>query len=137
MLNGIVIKKLQAIEQIVGELRSLGRLSAAKIEADWRTRRAVERNLQVAVEAVIDICQRVMSLRGYTPATTGGEAVQRCVELGALSSAEPYRRMVQFRNFIVHRYEQVDAAILADIVNRRLGDFERFMKEIRAYVTAH
>lgn len=136
MLNGLILKKLQVMEQVLGELRSLGQLNAAGLEADWRTRRAVERNLQVAVEGLIDICQRVLSLKGYTPASTGSETVRRCVQLGVLSSEDPYRRMVQFRNFIVHRYEQVDVAILVDIVNRRLDDFECFIREIRAYVAA-
>ncbi|MBE0618675.1 MAG: DUF86 domain-containing protein, partial [Proteobacteria bacterium] len=48
--------------------------------------------------------------------------------------ADPYRRMVQFRNFVVHRYDRVDAAILAEIVHRRLGDFERFGREVLAHV---
>lgn len=42
--------------------------------------------------------------------------------------------MVQFRNFIVHRYERVDVAILADLVNRQLDDFDQFRQEILDYV---
>ena len=106
----------------------------AQLTADWRTRRAVERGLQVAVEAMMDVCQRLLSVQGLTPAATGQEAVARCTDIGALSSAMPYRRMVQFRNFIVHRYEQVDPAILVDILSRRLDAFDRFVREIRAYV---
>jgi len=45
--------------------------------------------------------------------------------------------MVQFRNFIVHRYEKVDTAILVDMVNRRLSDFDRFRSEILDYVNQH
>jgi len=56
------------------------------------------------------------------------------VQLGALARYEAYHRMVQLRNFIVHHYERVDTAILIDIVNRRLGDIERFRDEILAYV---
>ncbi|MCK5438223.1 MAG: DUF86 domain-containing protein [Desulfobulbaceae bacterium] len=41
--------------------------------------------------------------------------------------------MVQFRNFIVHRYEQVDVEILAGMVNRRLNDFKQFRNEILSY----
>jgi uncharacterized protein YutE (UPF0331/DUF86 family) len=48
------------------------------------------------------------------------------VQLGAVARYEAYHRMVQFRNFIVHRYEHIDTTILADIVNQRLGDIERF-----------
>ena len=133
-LNGVISRKLGVIEQVIRELRSLDNISVAQMEDDWRTRRAVERNLQVAVEAMIDVCQRIITVQGLTPATTGQEAVSRCVEIGALPSNDPYRRMVQFRNFIVHRYEQVDTAILVDILTRRMDAFEQFVQEVRTYV---
>lgn len=133
MINGIVLGKLNALDEILTELRSLGTITASQLNDDWRTRRAVERDLQVAVEVVIDVCQRLISLAGQTPATTGAEAVERCVKLGAISAFEPYGKMVQFRNFIVHRYERVDVAYLEDVVNNRLGDFERFRDEVMRY----
>jgi len=134
MINGIILQKLQTLEEILLELRSLGRISTEQLQNDWRTWRAVERDLQILVEVVIDVCQRLISLAEQTPSTTGTGAIERCVQLGALSNSEPYRKMVQFRNFIVHRYERVDIAILVEIVNRRLGDFDQFRNEIIAYV---
>jgi hypothetical protein len=38
--------------------------------------------------------------------------------------------MVQFRNFVVHRYERIDTEILVEIVNNRLDDFEKFRDEV-------
>ncbi len=133
-LNGVVLQKFQELEQALGELRSLGQATPAALAADWRTRRAVERDLQVLVEIVIDVCQRLIALGGAAPAPTGAEAVERCAALGILSSVEPYRKMVQFRNIVVHRYEKVDTAILAELVNSRLGDFASFRDEVLAYL---
>ena len=132
--NGVLVAKLEWLDRTLVELRSLGLVTEKQIEDDWRTRRAIERDLQVLVETVVDVCQRIVSLSGQTPPTTGREAVERCVQLGALSEYEPYGKMVQFRNFIVHRYERVEGTILAEMVNQRLGDFERFRQEIMAYV---
>ena len=134
MINGIVLQKLQILDQVLVELRSLGQVSIDQLEDDWRTWRAVERDLQVLVEIVIDVCQRLLSLTGQSPATTGRDAVERCVQIGILSDYEAYGKMVQFRNFIVHRYERVDVAILVDMVNRRLPDFDRFRDEVLVYV---
>lgn len=53
---------------------------------------------------------------------------------GCLTSRDAYRQMVQFRNFIVHRYDRVDPDVLAEMVNCHLGDFARFRTEIVAYV---
>jgi uncharacterized protein YutE (UPF0331/DUF86 family) len=74
------------------------------------------------------------SLSKQSPATTGGDAINRCVAIGTLPSPEPYRKMTQFRNFIVHRYEKIDTAILVEIIKRRLSDFEAFREEISKYV---
>jgi uncharacterized protein YutE (UPF0331/DUF86 family) len=92
------------------------------------------RDLQVLIEMMIDVCQRLIALAGQTPVTTAREAIERCVQPGILARYEAYHRMVQFRHFIVHHYERIDTAILADIVNQRLGDMERFRDEILAYV---
>lgn len=41
--------------------------------------------------------------------------------------------MVQFRYFVVYRDEYIDNAVLVDMVNRQLMDFDRFRNEILAY----
>ena len=134
VINGVILQKLQSLDQVLTELRSLGQVNIKILDEDWRIRRAVERDLQVLVEIVIDVCQRLISLSNQAPATNGAEAVERCIQLGALSRNEAYEKMVRFRNFIVHRYERVDVAILVDMVNRRLADFELFRIEILNYV---
>jgi uncharacterized protein YutE (UPF0331/DUF86 family) len=134
MINGVVAQKLQMLDQILTELRSLGTVDAAELSSDWRTRRAVERDLQVLVEIVVDICQRLISVAGQAPAATSADAIERCIQLGVLADDAFFRQMVQFRNVILYRYEQVDVKILVDIVNHRLTDFERFRDDVLAYV---
>jgi uncharacterized protein YutE (UPF0331/DUF86 family) len=134
MINGVVAQKLQMLDQILMELRSLGTVDEAELDGDWRTRRAVERDLQVLVEIVVDICQRLISVAGQAPAATSADAIERCIQLGILTDDAVYRQMVRFRNVILYRYEQVDVKILVDIVNHRLTDFERFRDDVLAYV---
>lgn len=133
MKNGVIINKLQVLDEMLNQVRTLGTVTVSQLERDWKTRHAIERILQVLTEIVIDICQRIISLNGQSPATSGADAVARCVQIGVLSSDGPYRKMVQFRNFIVHRYERIDSMILADIVNNRLSDFELFRNEVIEY----
>jgi len=133
MINGVILQKLQMLDEVLTELRSLGSVTTKQLNDDWRTRRAIERDLQVLVEIVIDICQRIISLAGQSPAATSADAIARCIQLRALSEQDAYRQMVQFRNFIVHRYERVDTGILANMVNSHLSDFEQFRTEILAY----
>ncbi len=134
MINGVIAQKLQSLDAVLVELRSLGQITAQHLEQDWRTKKAVERNLQILVEIVIDVCQRLLSQDGQTPATTGRDAVERAIKSGFLSQNDAYYKMVQFRNFLVHRYERVDNAILVGMVNQRLTDFEQFRDDVIAYV---
>lgn len=131
--NGVISGKLKNLERVLSQLRSLGVLDAQRLE-DWVLHSAVERNLQVAVEIVIDICHRLHSLSGKSPASNAREAVEGCVELGVLSSTETLSRMIGFRNLVVHRYEYVEAAILIDIVNNHLDDFDDFRTNVLSYV---
>jgi uncharacterized protein YutE (UPF0331/DUF86 family) len=133
MDNGAIGQKLQTLDEELTRLRSLEKITAARLADEWQTRRAIERSLQILVEIVVDVCQRLMAQAGQTPGRTGRDAIERCVRLGVLSDAAPYHDMVQFRDLIVHRHEQVDVAILADLMQRRLSDFERFRDEVLAY----
>jgi len=131
--NGVILNKLQALDEVLGELSSLGQVKTSELRDDWRIRRAVERDLQVLVEVVVDVCQRIIALSNESPATTSGEAVERCIKSGIISDRDAYRKMVQFHDFVVHRYESVDVEILADVVNNRLSDFESFRNEVLTY----
>lgn len=137
MLNGVIAQELQALDVTLAELRSLETVSLDQLKENWQLRKAIERNLQILVEIVLDICQRLIALDGQSPAATGADAVERCIALGALQRDENYFNMVRFRNFIVHRYEHIEPAVLVSMVNKRLPDFEKFRDEITAYVQSH
>ncbi len=133
-INGIIAGKLISLDTVLAELQSLGKISVLLLEKNWQMRRAVERDLQVLIEIVIDICQRLLVLTDHQPAPTSAEVIAQCEHLGIISHDPNYRFMVQFRNFIVHRYETVDPEILCDIVNSRLKDVIKFKREIQEYV---
>ena len=133
MKDGVVFQKLQSLQQALTELRSPGVATSPDLQDDWRTQRAVKRDLQVLVEIVTDICQRLLTLHDQTPAPTSRHAGECCVQLGVLSDDTAYRKMIQFRSSVVHRSEQVDVEILVDMVNHRLTDFERFRSEVLAH----
>jgi hypothetical protein len=43
MINGVILKKLQTMEQTLVELRSIQDTTSTHLDQDWRTRRALER----------------------------------------------------------------------------------------------
>jgi len=130
-LNGVVQRKLALLDQNVGKLeRYLSGKSLEDFKGDELLQSATERVLQVAIEVIIDIAERLIALKGAGPVATASEAIERLVALGILKSAMPYSDMVRFRNRIVHEYETTDPAILYSIAVDHRADFCRFRDEI-------
>lgn len=134
-VNGVISGKLKNLDTVLSRLRSLGAVNEQQLE-DWVLHSAIERNLQVAVEIVIDICHRLNSLSGRSPAASARDAVEGCVKLGVLSSTDTLSHMIGFRNLVVHRYEYVETRILIDIVNNHLDDFDDFRAKVLDYVSS-
>jgi uncharacterized protein YutE (UPF0331/DUF86 family) len=128
--NGVILQKVETIQSTLRELRKLSRLTSARLEKDFFLKRGVERSLQICVEAMIDIAHRLVSLLDQPPCATGAAALEVLQDKGILKDVAVYKKMIQFRNLIVHRYEIVDSAMLVDIVKNHLVDIECFVREV-------
>ena len=105
-------------------------MTVARLDGDHFLKHGVERALQICVEVVIDVAQRVLSLEGRPPAPTAFDALSGLAAMGVIASAARYRTMVQFRNLVVHQYARVDSAVLVDILQNHLGDLTAFRDEV-------
>lgn len=128
--NGIIVKKVEVIRETLRELRRIKSPTTGKLDKDYFLKRGVERSLQICVEAVIDIAHRIIALKNLPPCSTATKALEALEEMGILKDASAYKKMVQFRNFVVHRYETIETAILVGILRGDLGDFDRFIAEV-------
>ena len=136
MLNGVISRKLSVLDEVLNELEGLRPLEIARFQAEWTVQRAVERDLQILSETVVDVCQRLLSLLGESPATSGVEAVRRCKAIGALSDRAAYLKIVQIRNVIMHRYDQEDPSILTTVVNEQLDEYRAFRQDILSFIAS-
>lgn len=129
--NGIIEHKLRVIEEKVENIKSWGIDSFQKLHASTLLQDAVERALQVAIEAMIDVTERILALKKVPPQNSAAKNMCKLHELKILSDASKYEEMVRFRNFIVHRYEKIDLEVLYNIVSKMLPLFHQFVDEIR------
>ena len=137
MKNGILIRKLTETEETLRRLREHLPTDYEEFSRDWARQKVVERALQIMIEAMIDIGERLIALEGGSPAETSVAVMERLQALGVVSRASRYVPIVRFRNFLVHQYEQVDLKILYGIVSQKLEDVEAFGAEIKTYVENH
>ena len=128
--NGVILKKFAVMDDEIARLRAIGEMSTARLDSDHFLKHGIERALQICIEVVVDVAQRILSLEGRQPAPTAFDAIHALEAMGIIVSAERYRPMIQFRNFVVHRYERVDSAVLVDILGHRLEDLTSFRNEV-------
>jgi uncharacterized protein YutE (UPF0331/DUF86 family) len=130
----LLLKKLAFIETCVHELQTLATPSA--IEADVRERRFVEHTLQIAIQAALDVASHIVSDGRLGEPRTNRDLFDLLVPAGWLSRelGDTLRRMVGFRNIVVHGYVSVDPAIVRDVVEHRLSDLLAFTTAIRKRV---
>lgn len=130
-INGVVESKLRFLEQTLADLESWRLGDLAEFTSNSMLRRAVERTLQLGVESMIDVSERILAARHLPPAETAAQNFQRLQEIGFVRNAARYAEMVRFRNFVVHRYEQIDPQIVYGLAKTKLSCFRDFVDEIR------
>ena len=101
-----------------------------------RLKKAVERSLQVAVEACLDIGRRLIALEGFRYPEDNKDVFQVLYEEGVVSEdlLPALVEMARFRNLIVHDYARVDDAKVYGILKKRLTDFDAYARAIAAYL---
>lgn len=130
-INGVIEKKLRFLEETLADLESWPLGDLAAFAGNSLLRRAVERALQLAVESMIDVAERVLAVRRLSPADTAAQNLHRLQEIGVLKDAGRYAELVRFRNFIVHRYEQIEPQIVYRLAKSKIACFRDFVDEIR------
>ena len=129
-------KKLAFIETCVRELRQLSQ--PERIAHDIREERFVAHTLQIAIQAALDIASHIVSDGRLGEPRTNRELFDLLQQHHWLSSAltDTMRKMVGFRNIVVHGYQSVDPVIMQDIVENRLDDLLAFTSAIKSRLPA-
>jgi uncharacterized protein YutE (UPF0331/DUF86 family) len=127
----LVAKKLAVIETSVRELRTLARPEA--VTRDVKEQRFVEHTLQVAIQAALDVASHVVSDERLGEPRTNRELFTLLARQGLLPAelGDRLGRMAGFRNVRVHGYQDVDLAVVQDILVNRLDDLLVFVRTIR------
>ncbi|MGC9023237.1 MAG: type VII toxin-antitoxin system HepT family RNase toxin [Chloroflexia bacterium] len=85
--------------------------------------------LQVAIECCLDIAHHIVADEGYRPPADYYDTFLVLAENGIVPETflPTLRKMVGFRNRLVHLYWEVDEATVYRILQENLGDFAAYM----------
>lgn len=124
--------KLQFVREAVRRLEEIRSRGREAFLADPILQGAAERNLQVGIEAMLDMANHIIAREGFAVPKTYREAIDTLVQEKILpaSHQENFRRMASFRNRAVHLYDQIDPSEVYAILEGHLGDFATFLRAV-------
>ncbi|MEW6323398.1 MAG: DUF86 domain-containing protein [Acidobacteriota bacterium] len=127
----LVAKKLARIESCVSDLQRLARPEA--IDTDVRELRFVEHTLQIAIQAALDVASHIVSDRRLGEPRTNRELFDLLHRDDWLDGdlTGNLRNMAGFRNVLVHGYDDVDLAVVRDVLTEHLADLTAFVEAVR------
>jgi len=128
--------RLKELLEYVKFLEGFKDIEVKKLETDLKTRGAIERYLQLACEVVLDIANILNAEYKLTPAKDSKDSILILGKKGVLDKkfSKEFSKIAGFRNILVHDYLEIDCGQVADKINNRLGDFEKFVKAVAKFI---
>jgi uncharacterized protein YutE (UPF0331/DUF86 family) len=128
----VVVVKLRLINQYTEDLKQMRGMTRDEYVADMVTQRAVERTFLNLVQSCVDLAQHVRSAEDLSPSGTSKRELEALENAGVITDAtrERMAEAVGFRNFLAHRYGDVDHDVVYDVLQDDLAWFERFQTEV-------
>jgi uncharacterized protein YutE (UPF0331/DUF86 family) len=134
--SDVIARRLLTLAECLTELQRPDAANAASLAGDPLLRAAVERWLQVAIEACIDIATHVVAAEGWTPAGSARDAFLVLANHAKvpLELAQRLGSAAGMRNVLVHDYVAVDLGRIAHAVRHDLADLRRFAVLVEAWM---
>ena len=129
--------RLEKIREYLKVLLTLKKnCSLADLKRDKILRGALERYLQLAAEASIDIGEIIISELKLPAPVTNKEVFE---VLGAQKIITPrltenFSNLAKFRNVLVHDYVEVDLQKIYNYLQNDLSDFEKYIIAIAKFI---
>ena len=128
----LILRKLSELEEYTTQIQDFRSISVNDYKRDWKSRRIIERTLQMMIETCVDIAGHIISDNKYRIPESYADAfvVLRENEIVAADICRTMEKIAKFRNVIVHHYDRVDAEIVVGILRKWLEDFDKYKNAI-------
>jgi len=124
--------KIAVVQERVRRLLRFSEISFESYLSDNTTKDVVERNIEVAIQACIDIAKVIIKKEGFREPEDNKGVFVVLAENGIISedSVKLLIPMVGTRNVLVHGYDKIDDMIIFGVLKKHLDDFFRYLREI-------
>jgi len=131
-----VRENLSLIGSFLEKLGRLAKLPKSEFLADERNPAAAESFLRRSIEAMFNVSRHILSKTCEFKSLEYEDVAQALGEKKIVSSAyaKTLVKMAGYRNRMVHYYKEIKPDELYDILQKDLGDIERFLVEIEKFL---
>ena len=128
----IIQRKLSFIDLKLQNLETLKLMERQDFLASFQAVDAAKYNLQVCIEALIDVSNHIVARERWGIPSTSAETVKLIIQHGVLSKDKELSlvQMVKFRNRIVHLYQEADDSEIYRILQENLDDIKGFIQAV-------
>ena len=132
-MNDVVINKVQNIQRCVRRAREEYQRNAEGFATDYTRQDAAILNVVRACETAIDLANHVIRIRKLGIPQSSAESFELLNAERVIDPelADRMKKMVGFRNTVVHQYTKIDLAIVGAVIVRGLDDLLAFADKIR------
>lgn len=132
----LVEKKLRKMEEFLRELKETDVQDMEEFKNNIIVKRFIERNLELAIEQMVDICRHFVTGMGLREPETYADCFSILSESRIIpeTDVDTFKAMVRFRNILIHIYDTIDDSITYGIYKKHLQDFRTFISVIREFL---
>ena len=133
-----ILVKLDEIEQYLYEIYASMPQSYEEYRANPLLKRAMERLLQITIEACIDTCAILVKEMKLGLPSSDEDFIDK-LRGKILSEENVYnlKMMKKFRNVLVHGYAKIDDYKVFKILKENMTDIEKFLDEVKDFLRKH
>lgn len=134
--NSMLNRLFGEIDESLQKLEGFSKLSKNEFMSQGEKIDATKYNFIVAIEAMIDICNRIISMKKLGSPQDYSQVIKIMNQKGLFEAALSERliEMVKFRNMLVHLYWKIEDDRVYEYLKKNLDDFEAFRGAIRLYL---
>lgn len=134
-----VQRKLDIIPENLEKLEILRAMGYDAFASDFRNIDSTLHRLQTSIQALVDIGGYIIASLGLRTPSSSGEVIDILAGHGLLKTErrDRYVSMIQFRNRIVHFYNDIDLKILYQILHEELADIRELYWTLIRIIEEH
>jgi uncharacterized protein YutE (UPF0331/DUF86 family) len=135
-MNDVVINKIQSIQRCARRAREEYQKDPQGFATNYTQQDAAMLNVVTTCETAVDLANHVIRIKKLGIPLSTAEAFDLLRAEGVIESrlADHLKKMVGFRNTVVHQYTKIDLSIVEAVIVTELDELIAFADKIHEYL---